>query len=60
MKSQKTQDTGGRSKMLSMREFGELIATKRKEFGYTQETFAGKLEITPQAVSKWENGVSQT
>lgn len=43
--------------MLSMREFGELIATKRKEFGYTQETFAGKLGITPQAVSKWENGV---
>lgn len=44
--------------MLSMKEFGELIATKRKEFGYTQETFAGKLGITPQAVSKWENGGS--
>lgn len=43
--------------MLSMKEFGELITTKRKEFGYTQETFAGKLGITPQAVSKWENGI---
>ena len=43
--------------MLSMKEFGELIATKRKELGYTQETFAKKLGITPQAVSKWENGI---
>ncbi|MBQ8623969.1 MAG: helix-turn-helix transcriptional regulator [Oscillospiraceae bacterium] len=43
-----------------MKEFGELIASKRKELGYTQEAFAGKLGITPQAVSKWENGVSQT
>lgn len=43
--------------MLSMKEFGELIATKRKEFGYTQEAFASKLGITPQAVSKWENGI---
>lgn len=43
--------------MLSMKEFGELIATKRKELGYTQEAFAGKLGITPQAVSKWENGI---
>ena len=43
--------------MLSMKKFGELISTKRKELGYTQETFAGKLGITPQAVSKWENGI---
>lgn len=43
--------------MLSMKEFGELISTKRKELGYTQEALANKLEITPQAVSKWENGI---
>lgn len=43
--------------MLSMKEFGELIAKKRKELGYTQEALANKLEITPQAISKWENGI---
>ncbi len=43
--------------MLSMKEFGELISTKRKENGYTQEALANMLDITPQAVSKWENGI---
>ncbi len=43
--------------MLSMKEFGELIAKRRKELGYTQEALANKLDITPQAVSKWENGI---
>ena len=36
---------------------GKLIAEKRKTIGLTQETFAAKLGITPQAVSKWENSV---
>ena len=39
---------------------GRIIAEKRKEAGMTQEQLAQKLMITPQAVSKWENGVSQT
>ena len=36
---------------------GRIIAEKRKEAGMTQEQLAQKLMITPQAVSKWENGV---
>ncbi len=35
---------------------GEQIAYLRKESGLTQEQLAEKLEISPQAVSKWENG----
>ena len=46
--------------MLNMKEFGSLISVNRKKANLTQEAFAAKLGITPQAVSKWENGVSQT
>lgn len=35
---------------------GRIILAKRKEAGMTQETLAQLLHITPQAVSKWENG----
>lgn len=43
--------------MLNMKEFGSLISANRKKANLTQEAFAAKLGITPQAVSKWENGV---
>lgn len=39
---------------------GERLAAYRKEKGMTQEAVAEKLGVSGQAVSKWENGVSQT
>ncbi len=37
---------------------GGNISALRKAKGMTQEEFAEKLGVTPQAVSKWENSVS--
>ena len=38
--------------------FGKRIARLRKEKNYTQEDIAFKVNISPQAVSKWENDIS--
>jgi transcriptional regulator with XRE-family HTH domain len=35
---------------------GKRIALLRKKNGFTQEELAEKFNITPQAISKWENG----
>ncbi len=43
--------------MSNMENFKNIIAEERKKAGLTQEVFASKLGITPQAVSKWENGI---
>lgn len=37
---------------------GKKIATLRKELGLRQEDLAEKLNVTPQAVSKWENDLT--
>lgn len=37
---------------------GYFIAKKRKEMGYTQQSLAEMLNISFQAVSKWEKGIS--
>lgn len=39
-----------------MNHIGNFIAQRRKELGYTQQKLAEKLNISFQAVSKWENG----
>ena len=39
-------------------ELGKKIKTLRLERNMTQEHLAEALKVTPQAVSKWENGVS--
>ena len=38
--------------------FGKRFSELRKKHHYTQEDIANKLNITPQAVSKWENDLS--
>ncbi len=38
-----------------METLGKRISALRKEKGLTQEALAGCLDVSPQAVSKWEN-----
>ena len=40
--------------------FGNTISALRKQKNVTQEEMAAELGVTAAAVSKWENGVSQT
>lgn len=38
--------------------FGQRFVRLRKEKGFTQEDIASKINISAQAVSKWENDIS--
>lgn len=42
--------------MLDSQKISSFIALKRKELGMTQAEVAEKLQVSYQAVSKWENG----
>lgn len=42
--------------MLDNKKISDFISNKRKEIGMTQAEVAEKLNISFQAVSKWENG----
>ena len=44
--------------MNQMENFKYIISEERRRAGLTQEALATRIGITPQAVSKWENGVS--
>ena len=39
-------------------QIGDYISQRRKELGYTQQKLAEQLNISFQAVSKWESGGS--
>ena len=44
--------------VINTTKIGQRIALLRKERGFTQEQMAVRLNVTAQAVSKWENGNS--
>ena len=44
--------------MLDMQKIGGFIAEKRRQHSLTQQQLAGRLNISFQAVSKWENGTA--
>ena len=46
--------------MVEPLELGRFISTCRKEKNLTQKQLGEELGVTDRAVSKWENGVSQT
>lgn len=40
--------------------FGENLRTVRKERNISQEELAEQLHVSRQAISRWEQGVSQS
>ena len=46
--------------MLNSVKVGKFIMEKRRGLGMTQQQLADKLNVSFQAISKWENGVSHS
>lgn len=44
--------------MVTTMNFAEKLLNLRTEYGYSQETLAEKLNVSRQAVSKWESGAT--
>ncbi len=44
--------------MLNTEEFGRRLASLRRQSGKKQREVADEFGVTPQAVSKWERGLS--
>lgn len=44
--------------MIDSSKMGRFIVEKRKKLGLTQQQLAGRLNVSFQAVSKWENGTA--
>ena len=42
-----------------MRDYGKALRYLRRNKDYTQQDLAKMLNVAPQTVSKWENGVNQ-
>ena len=40
--------------------FSERVTALRKQAGWSQEELAQRLDVSRQAVSKWERGVSHS
>lgn len=45
-----------KSDMMDLGKIGKRISSLRRERGYTGEALAERLQVSPQAISKWENG----
>lgn len=43
---------------MDMKKFADTLSVCRQNRGMTQEEFASRIGVTPQAVSKWERGMS--
>ena len=56
--AQKLTEFGNKIRRTKMDSFGKRLAELRKEHNLTQNDVAEKLNVSPQAVSKWENDLT--
>ena len=49
-------DSQKRGIMQKLEDFGKRISECRQNLNMTQEMLAGRIGVTPQALSKWERG----